>query len=130
MTWNSNFLPRRKLPKLIIFYLAAVLIAAFSLVAEIRPAHAAGTVNACTNFNFLAAMSGGGLVKFNCDGVIYFGGTFTLSKAVTLDATGHNVTLTGPKLFNVQPGATLTLKNITMTNQGLPASQLQEGGIV
>ena len=134
--FSNTSLPRKKRTtcsnknKLFLFFLAVVLMAGFTLVSEVRPASAAGTLNTCTSFNLIVAMSGGGLVKFNCNGVIYFGGTFPVSGNVTLDASGHNVTLSGPQLFNILPGGSLTLKNITLTNQGLPKNYQQKGGII
>ena len=97
---------------------------------------AAGVVSVPTEAALNAAMQGGGLVTFTCDGVIpitrtkYVGpgtagdGTTTL----TLDATGHNITLDGGgkvQLFFVDPfqepsGAytpyALTLKHLTLAN--------------
>src|SRR5260221_4010970 len=51
--------------------------------------HAAGTVTNCTEANLDAAMSGGGLVNFSCDGIITITTTKNNSTDTILDGTRH-----------------------------------------
>lgn len=106
------------------FYSKLVAIAVTS-VALLHPGtgQGAGTV---TNLNWLDlqnALTNGGLVRLECDGVIYkqqTNPTLINSNAV-IDATGHNVVLDGGsggggQLFSVSSGVTLTLSNLTLAN--------------
>lgn len=83
------------------------------------PVHAAGVVTNCSDDSaFSSALIGGGLVTFNC-GVM----TITLSSIKTISANttidgGGKITLSGGgarRLFVVNSGASLDLKNIVLT---------------
>ncbi len=88
-----------------------------------RPALAAGVVGngtaaSCTESAFDTALAGGGSVTFNCGavGVVI---TLTTNKQPAFDTTidgGNKITLKAPNIYHflVNPGITLTLKNIQL----------------
>jgi len=81
--------------------------------------HAAGTVTNCTESNLDAALSGGGLVNFACDGIITITTTKSISADTTLDATGHTVTISGNnavRLFTVNAAVNFSVYNLTLAN--------------
>ena len=97
-------------------------------------AQAAGTVSTCNEASLTTALNGGGTVLFACDGTITLNTTstdgFTINKTTTIDANGHNVTISGNnthRLFTVNGSITFTLQGITLTN-GL--SQSNAGGTI
>src|SRR5436190_20609795 len=78
-----------------------------------------GVVTNCDETTLLAAMVGGGTVTFACDGTITLASQLAIDTDATLDATGHNVVLSGGnavRLFNVNLGVSLTLMNLTIAN--------------
>jgi len=80
---------------------------------------AEGVVNTCDQAGLEEALSGGGMVIFNCDGTIILTNTITISQDTFLDATGYAVTLSGNnavRIFTVTPGARLSLVNLTIAN--------------
>ena len=83
-------------------------------------------VSACTEGDLASALSGGfGKVIFACDGVIDLAATQVVSSDVTLDASGHSVTLHGGgavRVLAVDPGVRLTLLNLRITGGGGVAS--------
>ncbi len=106
--------------RLIVVALALMLIvAAFAATT----AHAAGTVTDCSTYGPGAgtlqdALTGGGTVTFACDGTIIVP-EITISQDTLVDATGHDVTLSGNnanRVFNVASGSNLALESITIAN--------------
>ena len=82
-------------------------------------ASAGGVVTTCTETALRAAMAGGGVVAFACDGTIVLAGTLTNDVNLTLDGTGHQVTISGSnavRVFYVNTNVTLTLINVTIAN--------------
>jgi hypothetical protein len=82
------------------------------------PIQAAGVVTNCANDSDLSAkLGGGGLVTFSCGvATIPWTGTKTIAANTTIDG-GGNISLSGVfgyRLFVVNSGVTLTLKNITL----------------
>jgi len=104
---------------------ALALLLALALTPAQHAAAAAGTftVSTCTDGAFQTAVTnaqaaGGGTVRFTCDGTIARSGTTNVTTALTLDATGHTVTIdggNGMQLFTVNGGATFTVMNLTLT---------------
>jgi hypothetical protein len=107
-------------------FLFAVLLSAFS-VASLRAAPSGdAVVNApCTQAAFDAALdsvqgTGGGTITFACGGPATI--TFTNQKRIETGVTiagGNSVTLSGgntTRLFNILPGASLSLRQIILTN--------------
>ena len=93
-------------------------LAAMHLVAAV-PARAGGTVTNCSEANLRAAMAGGGLVTFACDGTITLAGTISPSVNTVLDATGREITISGNgavRVFSIGANVTLTLSNLTLAN--------------
>src|SRR5271165_3713697 len=75
-------------------------------------ARSGGTVNSCTESDLNAALAGGGMVTFACDGVITLSGTKTLSTDTVLDGSGHSVTISGGNSiqpFIINGGVNVTL---------------------
>ena len=88
-------------------------------------AHGAGTVTNCTSADLSTALSGGGLVTFNCDGTIYLTNTITITNDTTFDASGHAVIISGlsgtnatsaVRVLNLNTGVSFTLINLTIAN--------------
>ena len=81
--------------------------------------HASGTVTNCTESNLDAALLGGGLVNFACDGIITITTTKSISADTTLDATGHTITISADnavRLFTVNAAVNFSVYNLTMAN--------------
>jgi hypothetical protein len=73
---------------------------------------------ACTYDGVFTAISNGGWYVFDCDATIVFPAVLNVISNTLLDANGHNVVLDGngaSRLFNVDAGKMLTLKNMTLT---------------
>src|SRR5438477_5520107 len=83
---------------------------------------ASATVTNCTQSALLDALATGDEVIFACDGALSITNTILISGTVTITATGQNTSITGVggtngiRLFLVQPGANLTLRNLTLMN--------------
>jgi fibronectin-binding autotransporter adhesin len=119
----------------LVFGLAAV---AAVLAWGAQAAEASGTVSPCNEGNFDTALSGGGLVTFNCGGPATI--TATAMQIIGADTTidgfngGNPLTLTANSnvlMFIVQSGKTLTLTNLTIA--GVNSSQgaiIYNGGLV
>ena len=80
-----------------------------------------GVVTNCTEAALRAAIAGGGKVTFACDGTISLANTITIpnSSWLMLDATGHQVTISGGnavRVFEVSANATLALASLTIAN--------------
>ena len=90
-------------------------------------------VTNCTEAALRAAMAGGGKVTFACDGTIDLASTINIpnSSWLMLDATGHQVTISGGNavgVFEVSANATLTLVNLTIANGAVcPADNGTDG---
>jgi len=82
-------------------------------------ARGGGVVSECTEANLRAAMSGGGLVTFACDGTITLASTITNDLNTTLDGSGHQVTISGGNavgVFHVKTNVLLTTIHLTIAN--------------
>ena len=113
------------------------------LLARAGTARAAGTVGtgtpgSCTDAAFSAALSGGGPVSFNCSlapVTITVGSTKDIVADTQIDG-GGKVTLSGAdavRVLKVEAGATLELKNMTVSN-GLASNDyggaIRSGGVL
>lgn len=79
----------------------------------------AGTVNSADEAALRAALAGGGMVTFNCDGTIVLTGTLAIASSTVLDATGHAITISGGnavRLLSVSSGVTAAFINLTLAN--------------
>lgn len=84
-----------------------------------QEARGSGVVGTPDEASLRAALSGGGLVTFNCDGRITLANTLTITSDTTLDATGHSITLSGGGMVSVilvQSPARFVLKNVTVAD--------------
>jgi hypothetical protein len=95
-------------------------VAAVTLGAVIpRQTQAATVITNGTDAELRAAMTNCGTVLFNFDGVIVLTNAIPVSCAVTLDAMGHAVTLSGGnsnRIFQVLSNGNLTLINLGLAN--------------
>ena len=87
------------------------------------PAGAVSTISSCTTAALDAAVAAGGAWTFTCSGTIALDHTFGLGSgsSLSLDATGHSVTLSGTavgQLFNLH-GGVLSLTGLTLTDATL-----------
>lgn len=94
-----------------------------------------GVVGNCTEADLRAAMAGGGSVTFNCDGTILLSDTLTISNDTALDATGHQITVSGNgavRLFLVSTNVHFSVNHLVFANGSSTngAGVLNAGGIV
>lgn len=95
-----------------------VLAAALSLTVTFNLL-AGGVVTNCTQADLRQALSGGGQVRFECDGQIALTDTLVITNDTSFDATGHSVALSGGlsvRLFQVEPGVSLTLTHLVLAD--------------
>jgi len=91
-------------------------------------ARAGGVVTTCTEAALRAAMAGGGVVTFACDGTITLAATITNVSDTVLDGSGHQVTLSGGGRVQVLYVTTnLTLIRLAVSN-GYAGSNSPPGG--
>jgi hypothetical protein len=100
--------------------LGALSLLALTLLSGRTPVQATGEVTDCSNDSDLVAKVGaGGSVTFNCGtATIVLSGAIVVTTDTTIDG-GGTITLSGGnanRLFFVNDGATLTLKNFVLTN--------------
>lgn len=79
----------------------------------------AATVTTCDEAGLRAAIAQGGTVTFACDGIITLTNTLVIAQDGTLDATGHDVVLSGNnavRVLQVLPGVSLKLVNLVVAN--------------
>ena len=90
----------------------------FLLVAPHRGV-ATGVVTNCSEADLRAALVGGGMVTFACDGTVTLTNTLVIAQNVAIDASGRQVTLSGGgavRLFEVNSGVQLTLNHMALVN--------------
>lgn len=90
-----------------------------ALVGFASTARAATVITAGTDAELRAAVAACGPITFNFNGVITLTNTIDVTCAVTMDATGHAVTISGGnsnRIFQVLPGGSLELINLTIAN--------------
>jgi hypothetical protein len=110
-----------KLSRFISF--ALILTSGFAVLALmtslVQAAPNSGTITVCDDVHLSAALTGGGLVTFNCGGpaTLTVTSTKTIAANTTIDG-GDNITLTsnGVQLFVINSGMGLTLTNMTIAN--------------
>jgi hypothetical protein len=93
---------------------------------------ASGVVNNCDEPSLRVALSGGGLVTFNCDGTIVLSNTIDVAVSTTIDATGHAITISGNqavRVFTVTNSSTLSLVNLTIANGRIVGADNQTNGM-
>ena len=108
--------------------LKQVSIAIFALVVALPFAsHGSGVVSTPTLAAFNSALSGGGAVTFSCDGTIIVTSPENITANTTIDATGHNIVISGgtnSQIFTVSSGVNFALTGLivsggyTRTNGG------------
>lgn len=119
----------RQLPRILTCSPLLILIA-------ISPVSATGaaTISPCDWAGLEAAVAAGGTYSFDCDGVITLTSTLDVTNDLTLNGTGHYVTISGNnavRLFRVSPGVQLKLSNLALANgihrgtNGVPGNPFQ-----
>src|ERR1035441_110506 len=97
-------------------------------------AWAGGVVTNCTEADLRAAMDGGGVVTFACDGTIGLANTISNSLDTVLDASGHRVAIAGNRVrvFYVNGNVRFTVVNLTISGglSGGGSAILNNGGTV
>ncbi len=105
--------------------LAFLLLVLLSLFVATTPAHA-DTVTDCTETALRNAVLAGGTVTFAADCTITLSATLEIVKDVTVDGSGHSVTIRGNdtvRVFYVNSGVTLNVTRLTITG-----GKASEGG--
>jgi uncharacterized repeat protein (TIGR01451 family) len=67
----------------------------------------------------IAGLCSGGTITFNGDFTITLANQLNIASDMTIDASGHSVTVSGNntvKIFNINPGVTVNLTNLTIVN--------------
>lgn len=85
----------------------------------IQPAYSGGIVTNCTETSLRAALVDGGQVKILCDGAIVLSAPLIITNATSLDASDHQVVLSGNgsvRVFEVRFGASLWLTNLVIAD--------------
>jgi len=96
---------------------------------------AGGVVTECTESALRAAMAGGGAVTFACDGTITLTQTITNTVDTTLDASGHQITISGGgmvRVFYIATNGTFAAKHLKISNgrSSRGAGILNDGGML
>jgi Immunoglobulin domain len=92
--------------------------------------HGEGTVTNATLGDFQAALGGGGLVQFACNGTITLTNTIIIGQDTRLDATGYSVTLSGGnrvRLIQVNSNVSLSIKSLTVADGQFIATNAPNG---
>src|SRR3954468_6076603 len=74
-------------------------------------------IHACDQATLSAAVAAGGTITFDCDGTIMLTNTLVIGRTVTLDGSGHNLTISGNdsvRVFSVPASGNLTLIHLTV----------------
>ncbi|MEY2408938.1 MAG: hypothetical protein QOF48_1608 [Verrucomicrobiota bacterium] len=99
-----------------------------------RPARADAVLNECSQHALESALAQGGVVTANCDGTLLLTNPITVALSATLNASGHRLTISSPagtnstngtRLFQVNPGVSFSLINLTLT-----AGRATNGGAI
>lgn len=90
-----------------------------AMVLCVQPAYPGGIVTNCTEPSLRAALVDGGQVKILCDGTVVLSAPLIITNATALDASDHQVVLSGNcavRVFEVRFGASLWLTNIVIAH--------------
>jgi len=117
------------------FQRRSILLVAVLLVAAILTPHPvqAATLTSCTYEDLLSLIQAGENVQFGCSGTIVFPFEIPITGNTTLDASGQSVILQSSganRLFNVNAGASLTLRGLTLTGRTTFGTGLDQGGVI
>jgi hypothetical protein len=104
--------------QLLRFRLFFCLVAA-SMAFQTRVSAQSASVTVCDEASLRAAIQNGRTINFGCDGTIVLSNTLHITTSTVLNASGHNVVLSGGNLVRVLFVATnidLTVNNLTIAN--------------
>ena len=99
----------------------------------------AAVVTSCDEAGLRAALAAGNSVTFGCDGTIVLSNAISLTRPVSIDSAGHNVSLSGGgkvRIFEIGSGGVVRLTGLTLTNgfsqgaNGAPAVEGRGGAIL
>ncbi|HUR45101.1 MAG TPA: hypothetical protein VMZ27_04415 [Candidatus Saccharimonadales bacterium] len=79
----------------------------------------AAVIATCDEAHLREALNAGGSFSFACDSTILLGATLLVTNNVILNGSGHTITIDGSnavRIFQVNPGASLTLLNLSLVN--------------
>ncbi len=96
---------------------------ASALLLSVGSAWGGGVVADCAEASLRAALNGGGLVTFSNDCTITIAQQIAINQATTIDAAGHNVSISASNavpLFHA--AANLTLRGLSLVNGNSPTS--------
>jgi predicted outer membrane repeat protein len=105
---------------------------ALSLCCGALASYAGGIVGSLSEADLRAALAGGGTVSFAVDGSFTLTNTLQITNSVTMDGTGHNVTISGGgavRVLSVSPGANLVLSHLTISG-GYANDRMGGGGLL
>src|ERR1035437_2763127 len=95
------------------------LLAAVALLSFQCAVFSAGVVTSADETTLRNELAGGGTVTFDCDGVIVLSSTIVIAANTILDASGHNMTISGneaKRIFTVNTNVNFILKNLVLAN--------------
>jgi len=95
------------------------LLAAVALLSFQCAVFSAGVVGVADEAALQTALIGGGIVTFDCDGVIVLSNTMVIATDTVLDGSGHGVTISGngaTRIFTVNANVNFVVKNLTLAN--------------
>lgn len=126
----------QKLKRVVLMFVVMAILAGVTMqVNSPRTASAANTVTNCASFSgagsLQSALAVGNAIFFDCDGTIELPGRIVINKHTGLNASGHNVTLSGGQkhgLFYLKSG--ISLKLIGLKLQDGNAAADKNGGAV
>jgi hypothetical protein len=95
--------------------------AAFGLAATapIQAQITSQTITSPDEASLRAAANSGGVINLAFDGTLYLANTITLERDITLDGSGHSITISGNnavRLFKVAPGVRARFINLTLAD--------------
>src|ERR1039458_5675283 len=95
------------------------LLAAVALLSFQCAVISAGVVTSADETTLRNELAGGGTVTFDCDGVIVLSNTIVIATNTILDASGHNMIISGneaKRIFTVNTNVNFILKNLVLAN--------------
>ena len=112
-----------------------MILVAGAILLELQSARGSGIVIDCTETALRAAMGGGGVVTFACEGTITLTNTITITNDTALEAGGRQVTVSGNgavRLFFVYTNVQLSIDHLIIANgfASNGAALLNAGGTV
>jgi hypothetical protein len=112
LAFCSSLTNCRNLCRIVVFAMGLALVC-------LPQARAGRVVTSCDENSLRTALTGGGLITFECSGTITLTATITISANTTIDGGGQNVTISGGNALTVlfvPTGVRLNLNKLTIAN--------------